>query len=99
MSMRQRSFVKSNSSIGCVGRESNAPVDFNAGEPTRPCTSGINCFGAEDGTSIKSSTGEPSRPSCAATFVSQEQQCAGDCCGSMTETTACHPTLAELPWK
>ena len=89
-------FVKSASSIGCVDAESNVPADSNAGEPTRPCTSGIDCFGAEDGTSVKSSTGEPSRPSCAATFVSQEQQCTGDCCRSMTATTACHPTLAEL---
>ena len=55
MWMRQMSllgFVKSTSSIGCVGAENNAPVDSNAGEPTRPCTSGIDCFGAEDGTSI-----------------------------------------------
>ena len=37
--------------LGCVGAESNAPVDSNAGEPTRPCTSGIDCFGAEDGKS------------------------------------------------
>ena len=48
--------VKSSSSIGCVGAESNAPVDSNAEEPTRPCTSGIDCFGAEDGTSVESST-------------------------------------------
>ena len=62
MPMRQTSllrFVKSSSSIGCVGAESNAPVDSNAGEPSR-CTSGIEYFGAEDGTSVKFSTGEPS---------------------------------------
>ena len=52
-------FVKSTSSIGCVGAESNAPVDFNAGGSSR-CTSGIEYFGAEHGTSIESSTGEPS---------------------------------------
>ena len=97
VSMRQTSFVKTTSSVGCVGGESNAPVDSNAGEPTRPWTSGIDCFGAEDATSVESSTGEPSRPSCAATFVSQEQQCKGGCCRSMTDFTACHPTLAELP--
>ena len=91
--MRQTSSVKTTSSIGCVGGESNAPVDFNA---ARSCTSGIDCFGAEAGISVEYSTGEPSRPSCAATFVSQEQQCTGDCCMSMTATTACHPTLAEL---
>ena len=33
-------FVKSTSSIGFVGAESNAPVYSNAGEPTRRCTSG-----------------------------------------------------------
>ena len=38
----------------CVGAESNAPVDSNAGEPSR-CTSDI-----EDGTSVESSTDEPS---------------------------------------
>ena len=70
MSIRQTSFVKATSSIGCVDGESNAPVDSNAGEPTRPCTSDIEYFGTEDGTST---------PSCAATFVSQEQQCTGDC--------------------
>ena len=96
MLMRQTSFVKSTSSIGCVGGESNVPVDFNPGKPTRLFTSGIDCFGAEDGTSVESSTGEPSRPSYTATFVSQEQQCTSDCCRSMTEITACHPTLAEL---
>ena len=56
MSMRQMSllgFVKSTSSTGCVGRESNVPVDSNTGEPTRPCTSGIDCFGAEDGIYIR----------------------------------------------
>ena len=53
--------------IGCVGAESNASVDSNTGESTRPCTSGIDYFGAEDGTSCESSTGDPSRPSCAAT--------------------------------
>ena len=81
MWMRQMSllgFVKSTSSIGCVGPENNAPVDSNAGEPTRPCTSGIDCFGAEDGIhqsdSVESSTGEPSRPSCATTFVSREYE-------------------------
>ena len=78
MSMRQTfllglGFVKSISSIGCIGRESNALVDFNTGEPTRPCTSGIDRFGTEGGTSVESSTGESSRPT---TFVSQ-QQCAG----------------------
>ena len=41
-------------SIGCVGREEYAPVDSNAGEPTRSCTSGIDCFGAEDGASVLS---------------------------------------------
>ena len=46
ISMGQMSFVKTTSSIGCVGRESNASVYFNAGEPTRPCTSGLDCFGA-----------------------------------------------------
>ena len=53
MSMRQTSilgFVKSTSRVGCVGGESNAPVDFNVGKPTRLCTSGIDCFGVEDGT-------------------------------------------------
>ena len=30
-------FVKSTSSIGCVGAENNAPVDSNTEEPTRPC--------------------------------------------------------------
>ena len=70
-----RRFVKSTSSIGCVGTESNAPIDSNAGEPTRPCTSGIDYFGAEDGSSVESSTIEPSRSSCAATLVPQEQQC------------------------
>ena len=77
MSMRQMSlqgFVKSTSSIVCVGTESNAPVDSNAGEPIRPCTRGIDYFGAEDGTSVESSTGKPSRPSCAAPLVPQEQQ-------------------------
>ena len=53
--------------IGCVGAESNAPVDSNTGESTRPCTSGIDYFGAEDSTSCESSTGDPSRLSCAAT--------------------------------
>ena len=60
--MRQTSllgFVKNTSSIGCVGAENNAPVDSNAGEPSR-CTSDIEYFGAEDGTSVESSTGEPS---------------------------------------
>ena len=52
---------KSTSSIGCVGAESNALVDSNAGEPSR-CTSGIKYFGTEDGTSVESSTGEPSKP-------------------------------------
>ena len=36
MSMRQTSllgFAKSTSSIGCVGGESHAHVDFNTGEP------------------------------------------------------------------
>ena len=42
-----RRFVKSTSSIGCVGAESNVPIDSNAWEPTRPCTSGIDYFGAE----------------------------------------------------
>ena len=56
------SLVKTTSSIGCIGRESNAPVDFKAGEPTRPCTTGLDCFGTEDGTSIESSTGEPVVP-------------------------------------
>ena len=62
MPMRQMSllgFVKSTSSIGCVGTESNAPVGSNTGEPSR-CTSGIEYFGTEDGTSIESNTGEPS---------------------------------------
>ena len=62
MPMRQTSllgFVKGTSSIGCVGAESNAPVDSNAGEPSR-CTSGIEYFCAEDGTSVESSIGEPS---------------------------------------
>ena len=77
-----RCFVKSTSSIGQVGAESNALVDSNAGEPTRPCTCGIDYFGAEDGTSVDSSTGKPSRPSCAATLVPQEQQCTGDCCSA-----------------
>ena len=45
--------MKSTSSIGCVCAECNAPVDYNAGELTRLCTSGIDCFGAED----ESSTG------------------------------------------
>ena len=66
LSMRQMSFVKTTSSIGCADRESNAPVDFNSGEPTRPCTSGTDCFGSEDVTSVEFSTGEHSRPSCAA---------------------------------
>ena len=47
MLMRQTSllgFVKSISSTGCVGAESNAPVDSNAGESTRPYTSGIELF-------------------------------------------------------
>ena len=73
-------FVKSTCSIGCVGAQSNAPVYSNAGEPTRPCTSGIDYFGAV--TSVVSSTGNPSRPSCAANLVPQEQQCAGDCCST-----------------
>ena len=63
MSMRQMSllgFVKSASSIGCVGTGNNASVNCNAGEPTRLCTSGIDYFGAQDGTSVESSTGEPS---------------------------------------
>ena len=51
-----RHFVESTSSIGCVGAESNAPIDSNAWEPTRPCTSGIDYFGAEDGTSMESTT-------------------------------------------
>ena len=71
MSMRQTSFVKSTSSMA---EKAMHPVAFNAGEPTRPYTSGIDCFGAEDGTSVESSTGEIPRPSCAATFLSQEQQ-------------------------
>ena len=91
-------FVKSTSSIGCVGRESNVPVDSNAGPRSQALVTGSwvrawergYCFGAEDGTSVESSTGEPSRPSCAAFFVPQEQQCTGD-------DTVCHPTLAELP--
>ena len=62
-------FVKSTFSIGCVGTESNAPVDSNAGEPTRQCTSGKGYFGTEDGTSVESSTGEPSKSSCAAPLV------------------------------
>ena len=48
--------VKITCSIDCVGRESNVPIDSNAEEPTRPCTSGIDCFGAEDGTSVESNT-------------------------------------------
>ena len=64
--------VKSTCSIGCVGAESNAPVDSNAGEPTRPSTSGIDYFDAEDGISVESSTGDPSSPSCATTLVPQE---------------------------
>ena len=81
MSLRQTSllgFVKSTSSISCVGAESNALVDSNAGKPSR-CTSGIEYFGAEDG---KSSTGEPSRPSCATPLVPQEQHCTGDWCST-----------------
>ena len=81
MSIRQTSllgFVKSTSSISCVGAESNALVDSNTGKPSR-CTSGIEYFGAEDG---KSSTGEPSRPSCATPLVPQEQQCTGDWCSA-----------------
>ena len=62
MSMRQTSFVKSTSSMA---EKAMHPVAFNAGEPTRPYTSGIDCFGAEDGTSVESSTGEIPRPSCA----------------------------------
>ena len=60
--MRQMSllsFVKGTSSIGCVGAESNAPVDSIAGELSR-CIFGIEYFGAEDGTTVESSTGEPS---------------------------------------
>ena len=52
MPMRQMfllGFVKSTSTIGCVGAESNAPVDSNAGGPSW-YTSGIEYFGAEDGT-------------------------------------------------
>ena len=64
MSMRRTSllgFVKSNSSIGCVGAESNAPMLGISGEPTRPCTSDINCSGAEYGAFIESGTGELSK--------------------------------------
>ena len=75
-------FVKSTSSIGCDGAESNAPVYSNSGEHKRPCTSGINYFGAEDGTSVKSSTCDPSRPSCPTTLEPQQQQCTGDCCSA-----------------
>ena len=50
-------FVISTSSIGCVGAESNAQVYFNAGEPTRPWTSGIDYFGSKD---VESSTSDPS---------------------------------------
>ena len=46
-------FVKSTSSIGCVGGEDNAPVDFYKAM----YTSGIDCFGAENG-SVESSTVE-----------------------------------------
>ena len=63
--MRQTSllgFIKSTSSIGCVCTECN----YNAGKPTRLCTSGIDYFDPEDGTSVESSSGEPI---CAATFV------------------------------
>ena len=77
-----RCFVKSTSSIGCVGTESNAPIDSNAGEPTRPCISGIDYFGTEDASSVESSTIDPSRSSCAATILPQEQQCTGDCCSA-----------------
>ena len=48
-----RRFVKSTSSIGCVGAETNVPVDSNAGEPTRPCTSGIGYFSAEGRTFVQ----------------------------------------------
>ena len=69
--------------IGCVGAESNAPVDSNAGEPSR-CTSAKEYFGAEDGTSIESSTGEPSCNAqlCRSSLVPQEQQCTGDWCSA-----------------
>ena len=53
-----RRFVKSCCSRGCVGAESNATVDSNAGE----LTSGIDYFGAKNGTSVESSTGDLSRP-------------------------------------
>ena len=56
---------RSTSSIGCVGAESNALVDSNAGEPSR-CTSGIKYFGAEDGTSIESSIQSTGELSCKA---------------------------------
>ena len=68
-------FIKSTSSIGCVGAESNAPVDSNAGGPSR-CTSGIKYFGADDGTSVLVNL--HARPSCAAPLVPQKQQCTGD---------------------
>ena len=51
-----------------LAQKSNAPIDSNTGEPTRPCTSGIDYFGVEDSTSVESSTGEPSRSSCADKF-------------------------------
>ena len=90
MSIRQTSFMKTTSSIGCVDGESNAPVDSNAGEPTRPCTSGIDCFGAEDGTSRRQVVPLLLYPKSSSVPVIA-------CCTSRKETTACHPTLAELP--
>ena len=64
---------KGTSSIGCVGTESNAPVDSNAGELCR-CTSDKEYFGAEDGTFVESSTGEPSCNAqlCRSSLVPQE---------------------------
>ena len=45
-----RRFVKSCCSRGCVGAESNATIDSNAGE----LTSGKDYFGAKNGTSVES---------------------------------------------
>ena len=61
------------SSIGCVDAESKAPVDSNAGEPSR-CTSDKEYFGAEDDTFVESSIGEPSCNAqlCRSSLVPQE---------------------------